>query len=87
MTLIFFTSSSVMTPIISNKLAKKTVLGEALEQVAQKSYKCPIPKARLGGALGNLVSWVAPLPTAGVLELNDLKGSFQPKAFYDTMIL
>ena len=29
-------------------------------------------KARLDGALGSLIQWVAALPTAGSLELDDL---------------
>ena len=44
-------------------------------------------KPRLDGALGNLVWWELSLPTAGGLELDDLKGPFQPKPFYDFMIL
>jgi len=40
-------------------------------------------KARLGGALSNLVSWVVLLPIAGELKLDDLKGLFQLKPFYD----
>lgn len=49
--------------------------GEALEQVAQRSCGCPIPevfKARLDGALSNLVWWQVSLPMAGGLELDDL---------------
>lgn len=50
------------------------VSGEALEQFAQRSCGCSILeafKARLVGALGNLIWWVVILPTAGRLELDD----------------
>jgi len=43
-------------------------------------------KARMDGALSNLVWWEMSLPVAGGLELDDPKGSFQPKPFYDSMI-
>jgi len=42
-------------------------------------------KARLDGALSNLVYWNMSLPTAGRLQLDDLEGPFQPKQFYDFM--
>jgi len=41
-------------------------------------------KARLDGALSNLVQWKVSLPMAGGLELDDPQGPFQPKAFYDS---
>ena len=44
-------------------------------------------KAGLDGALSNLVQWAVSLPIAGGLELDDLKGTFQPKPFYDSEIL
>ena len=44
-------------------------------------------KARLDVALGSLVWWLATLPTAGGLELDDLCGPFQPSLFYDSVIL
>ncbi len=44
-------------------------------------------KAKLDGALGNLVWWVATLPTAGGLELDGISSSFQPKPLYDSMIM
>lgn len=50
MTLILSTSSSVITHIISNKLALKALLGEALEQVAQECCECPIPRSLQGQA-------------------------------------
>ena len=43
-------------------------------------------KARLDGALSNLVWWKVSLPMAGGLEQDDLYGPFQPKPFYDSMI-
>ena len=49
--------------------------GEALAQVAQRSCGCPLPgsvKARLDGALSNLVWWKMSLPMAAGLEPNDL---------------
>ena len=44
-------------------------------------------KARLDGAWSNLVKREVSLPTARGLELDDLKGLFQPKPFYDSKIL
>ena len=38
-------------------------------------------KARLDGAVNNLVRWEVSLPIAGVLELDDINGPFQPKPF------
>lgn len=52
-----------------------TQSGEALDQVAQNSCGCPMLelfKARLDGALGNVVYWVASLPMAGGWELDGL---------------
>ena len=43
-------------------------------------------KARLDGALSNLVWWKMSLLMAGGLEPDDLEGPFQPKPFYDSMI-
>ena len=40
-------------------------------------------KARLDGALGSLVWWLASLPAAGGLERDGVKGPFQPTAFCD----
>ena len=42
-------------------------------------------KARSDGALGSLSWWVANMPEA--LDLDDLQGPFQPKPYYDSMIL
>ena len=44
-------------------------------------------KARLDVALSSLVWWLATLHIAGGLKLNDHCGPFQPRAFYDSMIL
>jgi len=44
-------------------------------------------KARLDVALGSLVCWLATLHIAGGLKLDDHRGPFQPRPFYDSMIL
>jgi len=44
-------------------------------------------KARLDEALSNLVQWKMTLPMAVGLELDDLEDPFQPKSFYDSVIL
>jgi len=43
-------------------------------------------KASLDVALGSLVWWLATLHIAGGLELDDHCGSFQPRAFYNSLI-
>ena len=43
-------------------------------------------KARLDVALGSLVWWLATLHIAGGLELNHC-GPFQPRPFYDSLML
>jgi len=43
-------------------------------------------KARLDVALGSLVWWLATLHIAGGLKLDDC-GPFQPRPFYDSLIL
>jgi len=43
-------------------------------------------KTRLDGAVSNLVKKEVSLPYSRGLELDDLKGHFQPKPFYDSMI-
>jgi len=64
--------------------------GETLEQVAQKSCECPLPED-VQGQDGWCV--VQPRLEGGVpahsrgLELDDLKGPFQLKPFYDSMIV
>ena len=44
-------------------------------------------KARLDVALGSLVCWLATLHVAGRLKLDDHCGPFQPRPFYDSVIL
>ena len=44
-------------------------------------------KARLDVALGSLVCWLETLHIAGGLRLDDHCGPFQPRPFYDSMIL
>jgi len=43
--------------------------------------------SRLDVALGSLVWWLATLHIAGGLRLDDLYGPFQPRLFYDSVIL
>jgi len=38
-------------------------------------------------ALGSLVWWLATLHIAGGLKLDDHRGPFQPRPFYDSMIV
>jgi len=42
-------------------------------------------KARLDGALSNLVQWKVSLPMARRLEQDDLQGPFSPKPFSDSV--
>jgi len=54
--------------------------GHEIAQVAQRSLGAPsleVFKARLDVALGSLVWWLATLPTAGGLKLDDHSGLFQ----------
>jgi len=44
-------------------------------------------KAGLDVALGSLVWWLATLHIAGGLKFDDHCGPFQPRPFYDSMIL
>ena len=44
-------------------------------------------KARLSVTLGSLVWWLVTLHIAGVLNLNDHCGPFQPRPFYDSMMI
>ena len=60
--------------------------GGTLEQVAQGGCGCPIPgsiQGQAGCGSGQLVT----LHTAGGLKLDDHCGPFQPRPFYDSMIL
>ena len=60
-----------------NRLPKEAVDAPSLEAF----------KARLDVALGSLVWWLVTLHIAGGLKLDDHCGPFQPRPFYDTMIL
>jgi len=60
-----------------NRLPKEAVDAPSLEAF----------KARLDVALGSLVWWLATLHIAGGLKLNYHYSSFQPRPFYDSMIL
>ena len=60
-----------------NRLAKEVVDAPSLEAF----------KARLDVALDSLVWWLATLHIAGGLKLNDCYGPFQPRPFYDSVIL
>ena len=48
-------------------------------------HQLEVLEARLDGALGSLTCWVATLLIAGELELDDLKGPFQPTPFCDSL--
>ena len=50
-------------------------------------YSLEVFKARLDGALSNLVQREVSLPIAGELEQDDFKDPFQPKPFYDSIII
>ena len=60
-----------------NRLPKEVVGAPSLETF----------QARLDVALGSLVWWLATLHIAGGLKLNDHCGPFQPRPFYDSMIM
>ena len=60
-----------------NRLLKEVVDAPSLEPF----------KARLDVALGSLVCWLATLHIEGGLKLNDHCGPFQPRPFYDSVIL
>jgi len=56
--------------------------------VIESIFGCKTPfKARLDVALGSLVWWLATLHVAGALKLDDHCGPFQPRPFYDSMII
>jgi len=44
-------------------------------------------KARLDVALGSLVWWLVALHIEGGLKLHDHCGPFQPRPFYDSMVI
>ena len=60
-----------------NRLPKEVVDAPLLEAF----------KARLDVALGSLVLWLVTLHISGGLKLDNHCGSFQPRPFYDSMIL
>ena len=60
-----------------NRLPKEVVDAPSLEAF----------KARLDVALGSLVWWLATLHIAGGLKLGDSYGPFQPRSFYDSVII
>jgi len=59
-----------------NRLPKEAVDAPSLEAF----------KARLDVALGSLVWWLATLPVAEGLKLDDHCGPFQPRPFYDSVV-
>ena len=70
----FFTQSVVKQ---WNRLPKEAVDAPSLQAF----------KARLDVALGSLVCWLVTLHIAGGLKLDDHCGPFQPRTFYDSMII
>ena len=60
-----------------NRLPKKAVDAPSLEAF----------KARLDVALGSMVWWLATLHIAEGLKLDDHYGPFQPRLFYNSMML
>jgi len=65
-----------------------TGVGETLAQVAQEVGDAPsleTSKARLDGALSNLIKLKMSLLTAWGLDWMTFKGPFQSKLFYDSM--
>ena len=70
----FFTQRVVMH---WNRLPREVVDAPSLEAF----------KARLDVSLGSLVKWLATLHIAGGVKLNDHYSAFQPRPFYDSMII
>ena len=60
-----------------NRLPKEVVDAPSLEAF----------KARLDVALGSLVWWLATMHMAGGLKLDGHCGPFQPRPFYDSMMI
>ena len=59
-------------------------------RLPKEAVDAPSPeafKARLDVALGSLVYWLATLHIAGGLKLDDHCGPFQPRPFYDSVII
>ena len=70
----FFTQRVVT---LWNRLPKEVVDAPSLEAF----------KARLDVALGSLVQGLVAMPMAGGLKLHDHCGPFQPRSFYDSLVL
>jgi len=60
-----------------NRLPKEAVAAPSLEAF----------KARLDVALGSLVWWLVTLHIVGRLKLHDHCGPFQPRPFYDSVMI
>jgi len=59
-------------------------------RLPKEAVDAPSPeafKARLDVALGSLLWWLATLHRAGGLKLDDHCGPFQPRSFYDSMMI
>jgi len=52
-----------------------------------EGFSLEASKARLDVALGSLVWWLVTLHIAGGLKLDGHCGPFQPRPFYDSMML
>jgi len=64
--------------------------GDALNRLPKEAVDAPSLeafKARLDVTLGSLVCWLATLHIAGGVKLDDHCGPFQPRPFYDSVIL
>ena len=61
--------------------------GPRLPREAVAAPSLEVFKARLDGALSTLGWWKMSLLMAGGVEPDDLQGRFQPKPFYDSMIV
>ena len=64
--------------------------GDALNRLPKEAVDAPSLEAlmaRLAVALGSLVWWLVTLHIAGGLKLDDYCGPFQPRPFYDSMIM
>ena len=59
--------------------------GNRLPKEAVDALSLEVFKARLDGALGNLVWWEVSLPMAEGAEPDGLYGPFQPKPLYDSI--
>jgi len=73
------------SPTIHVKAVRAVRLWNRLPRAAVGTPSLEVFKARLDGALSNLVYREVSLPIAGGLELDDLQDSFQPKPLYDSM--